>query len=35
MDGTVTSIEDEVVAIGAGGSFVAQAESEAEAEAAR
>src|ERR687894_2067897 len=35
MDGTITSIEDEVVAIGAGGSFVAQAESEAEAEAAR
>jgi len=35
MDGTVTSIEDEVVAIGAGESFVAQAESEAEAEAAR
>ena len=35
MDGTVTSIEDEVVAVSAGDTFVAQAESEAEAEAAR
>ena len=35
MDGTVSSIEDEIVAISAGEAFVARAEAEAEAEAAR
>ena len=35
MEGTISSIEDEVVAIGAGASFKQEAEAEAEAEAAR
>ncbi len=35
MDGTISSIEDEVVAISAGESFKQEAEAEAEAEAAR
>jgi Na+-translocating ferredoxin:NAD+ oxidoreductase RnfC subunit len=35
MEGTISSIEDEVVAISAGESFKQEAEAEAEAEAAR